>query len=124
MTSSALQTALAYWNAWTGKDLDAAMGYIADDIVCEAPAGRLEGAEAYRQFLQPFAEQLLLDATMLAALGKDDTAVLVYDTRTVATASAPAAEYVTVRDGQITASRFIFDRVPFEQFRRQAPGDA
>lgn len=124
MTSSALQTALEYWNAWTGKDLDAAMGYIADDIVCEAPAGRLEGAEAYRRFLQPFAEQLLLDATMLAALGEGDTAVLVYDTRTVATASAPAAEYVTVRDGRITASRFIFDRVPFEEFRRQAPGDA
>lgn len=61
---------------------------------------------------------------MLAALGEDDTAVLVYDTRTVATASAPAAEYVTVRDGRITASRFIFDRVPFEQFRRQAPADA
>ena len=123
MTSAALQTALEYWNAWTGKDLDAAMGYIADDIVCEAPAGRLEGAESYRHFLQPFAEQLLLDATMLAAFGDGDTAVLVYDTRTVATASAPAAEYVTVKHGRITASRFIFDRVPFEQFRRQAAGD-
>jgi ketosteroid isomerase-like protein len=96
------------------------MAYIAEDIVCEAPAGRLEGAEAYRGFLQPFAEQLLLDATMLAAFGGEDTAVLVYDTRTVATPSAPGAEYVTVKDGRITASRFIFDRMPFEQFQRQA----
>ena len=34
--------------AWTNHDLDTAMSYIADDIVCDTPAGRLEGAEAYR----------------------------------------------------------------------------
>ncbi len=43
-TSPALRTALAYYQAWTGHDLDKAMSYIADDIVCDAPAGRLEGA--------------------------------------------------------------------------------
>src|SRR5262249_50074879 len=47
-TSPALRTALAYYQAWTNHDLDKAMSYIADEIVCDAPAGRLEGAEAYR----------------------------------------------------------------------------
>lgn len=46
--SPALRTALAYYEAWTSHNLDKAMSYIADDIVCDAPAGRLEGAGAYR----------------------------------------------------------------------------
>ena len=54
-TSPALRTALAYYQAWTGHDLDQAMSYVADDIVCDAPAGRLEGAAAYRSFMGPFA---------------------------------------------------------------------
>jgi hypothetical protein len=32
------------------------MSYIADHIVCDTPAGRLEGAEAYRGFQGPFVE--------------------------------------------------------------------
>ena len=47
---TALQIALAYHEAWTKKALDKAMSYIAEDIVCDAPAGRIEGAEAYRAF--------------------------------------------------------------------------
>ena len=34
-------------NAWTNHDLDTAMSYIADDIVCDTPPDRLEGARAY-----------------------------------------------------------------------------
>jgi hypothetical protein len=45
-TSPALRTALAYYHAWTRHDLDKAMSYIATGIVCDAPAGRLEGTAA------------------------------------------------------------------------------
>ena len=38
-TSPALRTALAYYQAWTSHDLDKAMSYIADDIICDAPGG-------------------------------------------------------------------------------------
>ena len=93
------------------------MAYIADDIVCDAPAGRLEGASAYRAFMGPFV-QILRRAELLAAFGDEQTAVVVYDTETVPVRSAPGAECVTVRDGKITYSRFIFDRLPFEQARR------
>jgi ketosteroid isomerase-like protein len=115
--SPALRTALACFRAWTSHDLDQAMSYIDDDIVCDAPAGELKGAEAYRGFMGPFV-QILTGAELLAAFGDDDTAVIVYDTRTVPVASAPAAEYVTVVDGKITRSRFIFDRLPFDAARR------
>ena len=118
-TSPALQTALAYYQAWTGHDLDKAMSYIADDIVCDAPAGRLEGAPAYRGFMGPFV-QILRGATLIAAFGDDQTALIMYDTETVPVPSAPAAECVTVTDGKITYSRFIFDRAPFDAARKAA----
>jgi hypothetical protein len=118
-TSPALRTALAYHQAWTSHDLDKAMSYIADDIVCDAPAGRLEGAEAYRGFMGPFV-QILTSATMIAAFGDDKTALVMYDTETVPVSSAPAAEYVTVNDGKITYSRFVFDRAPFDAARSAA----
>jgi hypothetical protein len=111
-TSPALRTALAYYQAWTSHDLDKAMSYIAGDIVCDAPAGRLEGAEVYRGFMGPFV-QILTGSKMIAAFGDDETALVMYDTETVPVKSAPGAECVTVKDGKITYSRFVFDRAPF-----------
>jgi ketosteroid isomerase-like protein len=118
--SPALRVALAYFEAWTGHDLDTAMSYIADDIVCDAPAGRLEGAEAYRGFMAPFVG-ILTGSALIAAFGDEETAVVVYDTETVPVKSAPAAECVRVKNGKITYSRFIFDRAPFQAAR--AAGD-
>jgi fructose 1,6-bisphosphatase len=124
VTSPALQIALAYHRAWTGKDLHLAMTHVADDVVCDAPAGRIAGIQAYRDFLAPFAERFLIRAEMIAAFGDDSMAVLMYDTETIQAKSAPAAECVTVRDGKIVYNRFVFDRTPFDEFRRrQAPAN-
>ena len=116
--SAALQVALAYYDAWTGKDLERAMGYVAEDIVCEAPAGRIVGAEAYRAFMSPFV-QMLLRAELIAAFGDGQTALIMDDTETVPVQSAPGAECITVHEGKITHSRFIFDRAPFQAARSQ-----
>jgi ketosteroid isomerase-like protein len=116
-TSPALEVALAYYHAWTGHDLDKAMSYIADDMVCDAPAGRLEGATAYRNFMGPFV-QILTGSELVAAFGDDVKAVVVYDTETVPVRSAPGAECVTVKDGKIIRSLFIFDRAPFDAVRK------
>jgi hypothetical protein len=43
-TTAALDVALAYHRSWTSRDFDRAMTYIAEDIVCQTPAGRLDGA--------------------------------------------------------------------------------
>jgi hypothetical protein len=118
-TSPALQTALAYYGAWTSHDLDAAMSYIDGDIVCDAPAGRIEGAEAYRGFIGPFV-QMLIGSTMIAAFGDDETALIMYDTETTLVKSGPGAECLTVKDGRICYSRFIFDRASFDAARRAA----
>jgi ketosteroid isomerase-like protein len=116
-TSPALEVALAYHQAWTSQDLEEAMSYIADDIVCDAPAGRLEGAAAYREFMGPFV-QMLTGSRLIAAFGDRQTALVMYDTETVPVKSAPGAECVTVNDGRITYSRFVFDRTPFDAARK------
>ncbi len=116
-SSPALDTALAYHRAWTSHDFDQAMTYIAEDIVCDAPAGRIEGAEAFRAFMGPFA-QILTASNLIAAFGDDQTALLMYDTETVPVKSAPGSECVTVRDGTITHIRIVFDRAPFEAARK------
>jgi hypothetical protein len=118
-TSPALDTALAYHQAWTSHDLDKAMTYIADDIVCDAPAGRLVGATAYREFMGPFV-QILTGSNLIAAFGDQETALVMYDTETKPVESAPGAECVTVKDGKITYSLFVFDRAPFDAARNRA----
>lgn len=97
------------------------MTYIADDVVCQGPAGRLDGAEAFRAFMEPFA-QSLIGAVVVAAFGDETTAVVMYDTETVAVGDAPAAECLTVEDGRIKRMRIIFDRLPFDAARRSAAG--
>ena len=118
-TSPALRTALAYHRAWTGRDLDTAMTHVADDVVCDSPAGRLEGAQEYRGFMAPFLD-IFTSATVLAAFGDETTALIMYDTETTVVKSAPAAECVTVVNGKITRSCFIFDRAPFDAARDAA----
>jgi hypothetical protein len=113
---TALEVALAYHRAWTGHDFEAAMQYVDDDIVCLAPAGPIEGAEGFRAFMEPFSK-ILLEATVVASYGDESTALLMYDTRTVPVADAPAAELLTVEAGRITHLRIIFDRLPFTEAR-------
>jgi SnoaL-like domain len=117
---AALDTALAYHRAWTSHDFDQAMTYIAEDIVCQAPSGRLDGAAAFRGFMGPFV-QILTGSSLIAAFGDDEKAVVMYDADTVPVKDAPGAECVTVRGGKIIHMRIVFDRLPFEEARR-APG--
>jgi hypothetical protein len=114
---TALDTALAYHRAWTSHDFDQAMTYIAEDIVCDAPPGRIEGAAAFRAFMGPFS-QILTASTVIAAFGDDRTALLMYDTETIPVENAPASECLTVRDGTITHLRIVFYRAPFDAARQ------
>ena len=103
-TSPALQVALAYYEAWTSKDLEKAMTYISEDIVCDAPAGRIEGAEAYRAFMGPFV-QILKGSNIIAAFGDERTALVMYDTETVPVKSARAPSASLASPHAATPSR-------------------
>jgi ketosteroid isomerase-like protein len=117
--SAALDIALAYDAAWTAKDVDTAMTFIADDIVCESPNGTMEGAAAYRGFIEGF-NQVFTGADVLAALGDDTTAIIVQDTHTQVLDSAKSVSQYTVQDGKITRALIVFDRVPYEEAARAA----
>lgn len=115
---AALDVAMAYYQSWTSGDLDRAMTYVADDVVCEAPSGQVVGAEAYREFLAGFVPTVT-GSKLIAAFGDDQTAVMIYDVHTRLVEHAPTGECFTVRDGKIVHSWLIFDRVPFAAARQQ-----
>lgn len=119
MAAAPLDVALAYFDAWSRRDLDAAMAYIDPDIVCDSPPGRLVGADAYRTFLAAYVG-MLVSASVIAAFGDEEKALVMYDSATRPVADAPGAECLTVVDGRITHSRFIFDRAPFDAARAAA----
>ncbi|WP_426241296.1 nuclear transport factor 2 family protein [Nocardioides sp. LHG3406-4] len=110
--STSLDTVREYHRAWTGGDIDQAMTLVADDVVCHAPGGDLVGKAAYRGFLAGFAPKLigLSDAVSFA---DDDRVALFYYPHTAVTTTAPAAEYFTLREGVITESVLVFDRLSF-----------
>lgn len=110
-TGSARKIADEFVRAWLGRDVDKAMGFIADDIVCEAPSGRVEGRDRYRQFLEPFASRLL-GGTVIDVLGDDTHAVTVYTTDTPFAKDFRAMDYLTVEGGKITRSIVVFDLSP------------
>lgn len=111
-TRPALATAQAFHQAWTSKNLDEAMTYIADDITVEAPGARIAGAEQYRGFVGQFLPAVT-GAKMIAAFGDDTTAVLFYYLNTVPVSAALTAQCFTVKDGKITGILLVFDPTPF-----------
>lgn len=101
-----------YHDAWTGGDVDHAMTYVADDIVCRAPGVDLDGKDAYRGFIGGFAP-MLTGIGDIAEFADGDRVALFYYPQTAATSTTPAAEYFTVRDGRISESVLIFDRLSY-----------
>lgn len=111
-TEQSRETVLAFHEAWTGGDIDAAMDYVAADVVCRAPGEDLVGREAYRAYLAGFAP-MLTGQSPIATLADGDRVALFYHPHTPVTTTAPAAECFTVRDGLIAENVLVFDRPSF-----------
>ena len=101
-----------YHRAWTGGDVEGAMTHVADDITCRAPGLDLNGKAAYREFIGGFAPALT-GISDIASFTQGDHVALFYYPETAATQTAPAAEFFTVRDGKISESVLIFDRLSY-----------
>ena len=109
---SACRIVKDYHKAWTSGDIDQAMEHIADEIACRAPGTDLTGKDAYRAFIAGFAPTLTGIAG-IAEFTDGDQVALFYYPQTAATSTAPAAELFTVRDGKITETVLIFDRLSY-----------
>lgn len=110
--STARDIVLAYHQAWTSGDIDQAMTYVADDMVCRAPGEDLVGKDTYRCYLAGFAPRLT-GLTDVASFAGGDRVALFYYPQTAATSTALAAECFTVRNGQIAESLLVFDRLSY-----------
>ena len=111
--ASAQKIAEDYSRAWMSGDVDKAMSYIADDIVCEAPAGTIEGKAAYREFTTTFVSRLLVTGRVTAVLADDSSAAILYTNDTKVVQGMRAMDYATVENGKITRLVTVFDRLPF-----------
>ena len=110
-----------YHRAWTSGNIDSAMNYVADGIICHAPGIDLEGKGAYRGFIGGFAPRLT-GIGNIAEFVDGRRVALFYYPQTVATSTAPAAELLTVEDGRITESVLIFDRLSYRPLERDEDG--
>ena len=111
-TSPALQVALAYHEAWKNLDHATAMKVVADDVVSETPFGPIKGGAALHKSETQFAG-MLTGATMVAAFGDENTALLMYYTHTRPVPSVLSSKYFTVENGKITAIKALFDKSAF-----------
>lgn len=109
---TAHETVRAYHRAWTSGRIDEAMSLVADDVTCRAPGIDLDGVAAYREYIAGFAPSLTGLAD-IAEFADGERVALFYHPRTEVTSTAPAAECFTVRDGRITESVLVFDRLSF-----------
>ncbi|MGH3170016.1 MAG: nuclear transport factor 2 family protein [Trebonia sp.] len=110
-TGSAQKIAGEYVRAWLGGDVEKALSFIADDIVCQAPSGQIEGRDGYRQFLAPFASALL-SGELVDVLGDGTHAATVYSVETPFAKDVRGMEYLTVKNGKITHAVSVFDLSP------------
>jgi hypothetical protein len=108
MSTDTTPVALArsFTQAWTSHQLETAAGYLAADVVFDGPASHSVGAEAYLQGLNAFASAVS-SMKMLAALGDDTQALIMYEVTTQA-GTLTCAERLTFSGGKIQTDRLTF----------------
>jgi SnoaL-like domain len=115
--------ARAFTEAWTGHDMDAAAGYLADDVAFDGPMNSSRGKAAYMQALTTFA-RAVTGAKIIAAFGDDTRALIMHELTTAPFGTLTSAELLTFRDGKIRADRLTFDTHNVRQAAGQPPAAA
>lgn len=105
--SNALTVARAYHRAWSTRDLDRISGYLAEDLQVEVPINSYPDKASFLDAVQRTA-QMTSNVTLLAELGTEDEAMLLYD-MTLPIGDLRIAEHFTVENGRIRRVRQIHD---------------
>jgi ketosteroid isomerase-like protein len=106
---SALGVVVAYTEAWAGKDLETAAGYLAADVVFDGAGGRHESAEPLLRGLAGFVSQIAPGWRQLAAVAQGDQVMLMYEVSMASGRPVRLAEHFTVRDGKIRSETLVYD---------------
>jgi len=110
MSASTAEIARAFTQAWTSGDMTTAANYLADDVTFDGPINHSRGKQEYITGLSAFAQRAS-DLNILAVLGDDEQAMILYEL-TTGPQRATYAERLTFRDGKIQTDRLIFDSYP------------
>jgi len=111
---TALDVVLAYQDAWTRKDFDAAAGYLADDFVHVSPNSRYTSAKEWLPALARFGDRIGAGWRPVATFGGDAEALLMYELFAVSGAALPlTVDHFLVRDGKIVSETLVFDTTSF-----------
>ena len=119
-THSALDVVVAYTEAWAGGDLQAAAGYLAEDVVFDGPFARYESAEPLVQGLSRFVSQIAPGWRQLAAVADREHVMLMYEVSLPSGKPVRTAEHFTVRDGRIRSETLVFDSLALHAARAEA----
>lgn len=103
--------ARTYIEAWGRRDMDAVAALLTADATFEGPMARAEGAAAFLQAGGEFA-QFVTDVEVVALVGDEDQAAVLYDMATTPFGTLRAAEHLQVAGGRIVGSRLVFDTFP------------
>jgi hypothetical protein len=105
---SALEVARDYHQAWTRGDLDTAASYIAADLATDVPLATYTEATDFLAGLTRFVK-LVENVELLAELGSNDEAILLYDIHMAPLGTLRVAEHFTVANDRITHIRHVHD---------------
>lgn len=103
-----VDVATSFIEAFGSGHLDTLAGYLADDIVFESPRVRLTGARPVLAAMGEFAKAVQ-GVDIIAALGDQRQAVVVYDMKTAPFGTIRAVDYLVIRDGKIQSDTLVFD---------------
>lgn len=103
-----VDVAVSFIEAFGSGDLDTLAGYLADDIVFESPRIRLTGSQPVLTAMSEFA-QVVQGVDIVAALGDQEQAVVVYDMKTAPFGTIRAVDHLVVRHGKIQSDTLVFD---------------
>jgi hypothetical protein len=103
------QVVTNYHNAWTRGDVEAARGYLNDDLDFQGSIDTFRRADDFIVGLAMF-HKMLRGVNLIQGLYSETGAALLYDCDTMSPAGViRTAEFFDVRDGKINSIRLVFD---------------
>ena len=103
-----VDVAVSFVEAFGSGDMDILAGFLAEDIVFESPRVRLTGRQQVLAAMSEFAH-VVQGVDIVAALGDQEKAMVVYDMKTAPFGTIRAVDYLVVRDGKILSDTLVFD---------------
>jgi hypothetical protein len=105
---TAVDIATTFVHTLASGDMTMARSYVADDVVFEGPMSGFTDADSYIDAMGQFAEAVT-GVSIVATLGDDERAMLMYEMHTAPFGTLRAMEYFVVLDSKIIEDTLVFD---------------